>query len=276
MVAYETGTDQSIFPAVMPAFPAAAAPGNAVMHRTIHRMMPEFVKEAWIRRRQQSLEVRTWDDFGREPHADVGSVAIVGNAGYLGELEQGCEIDRHAMVIRLNNFRTEGFERQVGSKCDVFFTNFFTDIHFDRPEVAHVPHLVASVPNAFRKRRRRHVHHRHAEHIAAGLERLSRREVSVPSSRGFEEACADCRAVPSTGLMAIRFVLGHLRFDRLFVTGYSFFRGPEHYFHEAGSPGKLHDFTRERDLVAAVLLPLVHSGRAACDPVLRDDLERAA
>lgn len=242
----------------------------------MHRMLPEFVKAAWIRRRQRPLLIRTWADFGNGPQADCGSVAIVGNAGYLASLEQGSEIDRHAMVIRLNNFRTVGFERQVGSRCDVLLTNFFTDIRFDRPEVMGVPHLVASVPNAFRKRRRRHLHHRHAEHIAAGLERLSRREVSVPSATAFEEACADCGAVPSTGLMAIRFVLGHLRFDRLFVTGYSFFRGPEHYFREARSPGKLHDFRRERRVVASMLLPLVRSGRAACDPLLLDDLERAA
>lgn len=242
----------------------------------MRRMLPEFVKAAWIRRRQRPLRVRTWDEFGCGPHAEAGSVAIVGNAGYLASLEQGSEIDRHAMVIRLNNFRTAGFERQVGSRCDVFLTNFFTDIRFDRPEIANVPHLVASVPNAFRKRRRSHLHHRHAEHIAEGLERLSRREVSVPSATDFEEACADCRAVPSTGLMAIRFAVRHLRFDRLFVTGYSFFRGPEHYFREPRSPGNLHDFSREREVVASLLLPLLRSGRAACDPLLRADLERAA
>ncbi|MEI7780617.1 MAG: glycosyltransferase family 29 protein [Planctomycetota bacterium] len=242
----------------------------------MHRMLPEFVKAAWIRRRQRRLTVRTWEDFGGRPHAVAGSVAIVGNAGYLTALDQGESIDRHDLVIRLNNYRTAGFERQVGTRCDIFLTNFFTDIRFDRAELTGVRHLVASVPNAFRKRRRQNLHHRHAEHIATGMERLARSEVSVPSSAAFAAACVACGAVPSTGLMALRFVVQHLRFERLFVTGYSFFRGPEHYFGAAGAAGKYHDFARERGLVAALLLPLVRSGRAGVDPILHEDLERAA
>jgi len=241
----------------------------------MHRILPEFVKAALIRRRQRPLAVRSWSDFGSRPYAVIPTVALVGNAGYLADLEQGRHIDRHAMVIRLNNYRIAGFERQIGTRCDVFLTSFFTDIRFDRAELAAVPHLIASVPNAFRKRRRRHLHHRHAEHITTGLERLARREVYAPSLAEFAAAAAACRAVPSTGLMAIRFVLDHLRFDRLLVTGFSFFRGPEHYFGEAGAPRTVHDFDRERSLVAQLLLPLVRSGRASCDPRLRDDLERA-
>lgn len=242
----------------------------------MYRMLPESVKAAWIRHRQRNLAVRTWDEFARGPHADAGSVAIVGNAGYLADLEQGDDIDRHAVVVRLNNYRLTGFERQVGTRCDVFLTNFFTDIRFDRPELAGVRHVVSSVPNAFRRRRHEHLHHRHAEHIATGLGRLSRREVSVPSATEFAAACAACHAVPSTGLMAVWFVLRHLRFDRLFVTGYSFFRGPEHYFQDQASSGKLHDFAQERRLVARLLMPLVRAGRAACDPQLLDDLRTAA
>lgn len=241
----------------------------------MHRILPEFVKAAWIRRRQRSLAVRPWDEFGRGPHSLTSSVAIVGNAGYIADLEQGPDIDRHSMVIRLNNYRTVGFERQVGTRCDIFFTSFFTDIRFDRPELAVVPHLVASVPNAFCKCRHRRLHHRHAANITAGLERLSRREVYVPSGTEFSAAAEACQAVPSTGLMAIRFVLAHLRFDRLFITGFSFFHGPEHYFAGARSPGTCHDFVRERNLVAQLLRPLLRSGQAACDPLLSADLGRA-
>ena len=105
---------------------------------------------------------------------------------------------------------------------------------------------------------------------------LGRRDVCVPSADDFATACAACRGVPSTGMMALRFVTGRLRFDRLTVTGFSFFRGRRHYFHEPGSPGPHHDFEQERRLAAELLLPLLRAGRASCDPVLRDDLERAA
>lgn len=248
--------------------------GVAIMYR----LLPDVVKAACIRARQRRLAIATWDEFGAAP-ATVGSVAIVGNAAYLADLEQGAAIDGHDLVIRLNNFRTVGFERQVGTRCDVLLTNFFTDIRFDRPELAAVPHLVASVPNALRRRRRSHLHHRHGEHIAAGLERLGRRRAFVPSAASFAAASAACGATPSTGMMALRFVLEHLPFQRLFVTGYSFFAAPTgaaHYFAGPASPGTRHDFARERVLAAATLLPLLRDGRAACDPLLRADLERAA
>lgn len=241
----------------------------------MYRMLPECVKAAWIRHRQRDLTIRTWNEFATEAAA-AGSVAVVGNAGYLAELAQGDEIDRHAVVIRLNNFQTIGHERQVGSRCDIFLTNFFTDIRFDRPELRRAKHIVASVPNAFTKRRRHHLHHRHAEHIATGLGQLSRREVCVPSTADFTAACAACRAVPSTGLMALWFVLHHLRFERLFVTGFSFFRGTAHYFRGGRSSGYLHDFARERQLVATLLAPLLDRGVATCDPVLTHDLRAAA
>lgn len=150
----------------------------------MYHMPPECLKAAWGRHRQRSLTIRTWREFAAGA-APAGSVAVVGNAGCLAELAQGGMIDRHTVVIRLNNFQTVGHELQVGSRCDIFLTKFFTDIRIDRYELQHVKHVVASVPNAFAKHRRQHLHHRHAEHITTGLGQLSRREVCVPSATDF-------------------------------------------------------------------------------------------
>jgi hypothetical protein len=239
------------------------------------RSLPEFVKAGRARRRQRSLAVRRWDDFQRDgPPFD--SVAVVGNAGYLKDIDQGEIIDGHSLVIRLNNFQTRGFEGQVGTRCDVFLTNFFRDILYERPELAAAGRIVASVPNNFRKARRSHLHHRHAEHIAEGMAHLAGRDVYVPSLETFLAACSDCRAVPSTGFMAVCFVLRHLRWNRLFVTGFSFFRGAEHYFGEEAAPRPRHDFDRERQLFAGLLLPLVAAGTVRLDVVMQRDLVEAA
>jgi hypothetical protein len=241
----------------------------------MYRILPEFVKAAWIRHRQRSLTVLPWDDFRQQSEPSYDGVAVVGNAGYLIDLDQGRMIDDHELVIRLNNFQTRGFERQVGGRCDVFLTNFFTDIRYRRPEITGVRHVVASVPNTFRKARQLRLHHRHAEHIVKGMEQLDRREVYVPSLEIFVEACNDCRAVPSTGFMALLFALRQLRFSRLLVTGFSFFRGREHYFNQPGAPRPRHDFERERLLVASMLMPLVAEGSVRTDKVMRDDLASA-
>ncbi|XP_010271703.1 PREDICTED: beta-1,6-galactosyltransferase GALT29A-like [Nelumbo nucifera] len=51
------------------------------------------------------------------------SCAVVGNSGILLKSEYGGLIDSHEIVIRLNNARTEGFQRNVGSKTSISFVN---------------------------------------------------------------------------------------------------------------------------------------------------------
>ncbi|XP_038681135.1 beta-1,6-galactosyltransferase GALT29A-like [Tripterygium wilfordii] len=51
------------------------------------------------------------------------SCAVVGNSGILLNKEYGSLIDSHEVVIRLNNARTERFERNVGAKTSISFVN---------------------------------------------------------------------------------------------------------------------------------------------------------
>ncbi|CAA6660685.1 unnamed protein product [Spirodela intermedia] len=52
-----------------------------------------------------------------------GSCAVVGNSGILMRKEHGDLIDGHDLVIRLNNARTVGYQRNVGSKTSLAFVN---------------------------------------------------------------------------------------------------------------------------------------------------------
>ncbi|KAK1426238.1 hypothetical protein QVD17_14907 [Tagetes erecta] len=49
--------------------------------------------------------------------------AVVGNSGILLKHDLGGVIDDHEFVIRLNNARTSGYERNVGSKTSLSFVN---------------------------------------------------------------------------------------------------------------------------------------------------------
>ncbi|ERN13066.1 beta-1,6-galactosyltransferase GALT29A [Amborella trichopoda] len=51
------------------------------------------------------------------------SCAVVGNSGILLKKDYAEFIDSHEMVIRLNNARTEGFHKKVGSKTTLAFVN---------------------------------------------------------------------------------------------------------------------------------------------------------
>ncbi|KAL5974650.1 glycosyltransferase 29 [Asimina triloba] len=51
------------------------------------------------------------------------SCAVLGNSGILLKSEHGDLIDAHEAVFRLNNARTDGFEKHVGSKTTISFVN---------------------------------------------------------------------------------------------------------------------------------------------------------
>lgn len=51
------------------------------------------------------------------------SCAVVGNSGTLLNSQYGDLIDKHEIVIRLNNAKTESFEKKVGSKTNISFIN---------------------------------------------------------------------------------------------------------------------------------------------------------
>jgi hypothetical protein len=251
------------------------------MTRLLPRWLPAPLKAIRLTRALDSLDIRSWESFECR---GARSVAVVGNAGTLGGLRLGDAIDACDLVIRLNNFRTRGFEAAVGRRTDVFLSSFFTDIDYGREEL-HGCRLVAAVPCAVRRNRRDAVHHRHAEHILLGMRALGRSTLHAPADSTYRSTAAELCAVPSTGFMAIRFALGLRGIERLLVTGFSFFAGgsPRHYFAGPATSGRLHDFGRERAALARLLLPRAATdGRAhdpprvCLDPVLRGLLEQEA
>jgi hypothetical protein len=56
-------------------------------------------------------------------------IAVVGNGACFGESD-GDEIDAHASVVRLNNYRLDGFERIVGTKTTAWGINAWYDVRY--------------------------------------------------------------------------------------------------------------------------------------------------
>lgn len=55
------------------------------------------------------------------------TIAIVGNGPQEIGLSKGAEIDAHDVVVRLNNYRVNGYERDYGSKTDIWVRGFGGD-----------------------------------------------------------------------------------------------------------------------------------------------------
>ena len=53
----------------------------------------------------------------------IKSCAVVSNSGVLKKSGLGSEVDAHDVVFRFNNAPTKGYQKDVGSKTSVRFTN---------------------------------------------------------------------------------------------------------------------------------------------------------
>lgn len=233
-----------------------------------------FLGSAWALARQWSLEIKPWAELAERDELQNASLAIVGNAGYLAELPQGKQIDACDLVLRMNNFRCTGFEQQVGSRTDIFLSSFYTDVNFQNPALAEAKLLIASVPNNIRRDRPHGVLNRHGVQIASGLDQLRRKEVYVPGWEYFLEQKDAIGKYPTSGAMAIFLATSILAnvCRSIYLTGFSFFRGPSHYFSDQTVVPRNHDPEREERLTREVLAPHVAAGRITLDIRLQAQL----
>ena len=222
---------------------------------------------AWAFTRQWSLQLETWKALSACNEFENASLAIVGNAGYLAELPQGARIDRHDLVLRMNNFQTAGFEANVGTRTDIFLTTFNTDVKLQNPALDAAKFIVASVPNNLRRQRSCGVLTPHGVQIAVGLQQLKRRQVFVPDWDYFLAKKELTGKYPTSGAMAIFLATDLLasRCRSIYLTGFSFFRGRSHYFSDQTVTPRNHNVEREEAVIREQLRPLVAAGKITLD-----------
>jgi len=230
----------------------------------------------WQWLHQNELDIRSWDQWAAQGNFEAQHLAIVGNAGYLSRLSQGRRIDAQDYVLRMNNFVTEGFQRQVGKRTDLWMTSFFEDICLTRPELRTVADIFCSVPfNFMRGSGERRLNQRHALAIGRGLRHLDRQTAYVPSLAFFEHYRQELGRYPTTGAMAILLACQLLipLGMSVYVTGFSFFQGQSHYYSPEQVRVRNHDLQRERLLLQKVVAPHCDSGRLEIDPFMGEYLE---
>lgn len=225
---------------------------------------------------QRSLDIRPWEDLRADLPLEGARIAIVGNAGYLGGQRQGATIDEHDLVVRMNNFRVTGFEDAVGSRVDVFLSNFYVpDIDFTNPDIRLARWIVSSRPNTFRKPKQHNLDLRYGEHLTDGLHRLGARRVYVPSLAYVLSVARTLRDTPTTGLMGLLLAVDVLlsRAASIYVTGFSFFEGKSHYFRDGTTDmSRHHNLSSEKDVLRTRLEPLVAGDRVRLDATVASHL----
>ncbi len=226
--------------------------------------------------RQRSLDLRAWEDLAADLPLDGARVAIVGNAGYLAGLSQGEKIDDHDLVLRMNNFRVTGFETAVGSRVDIYMSNFYVpDIDFTNPDIGRARWIISSRPNVFTKPKENNLDLRYGEHLTNGLLRIGATSAYAPSLPYVQAIAARLRDTPTTGMMALLLGADVLleRCASLYVTGFSFFEGKSHYFRDGKTDmARHHNLSSEKAVLAKRLEPYAAAGRVTCDETVAGHL----
>lgn len=238
--------------------------------------IPSVIRTLYWMRRQKGLDVRDWSELADVPELDGASIAIVGNAGYLKDARFGRLIDAHDLVLRMNNFHLDGFEAAIGSRTDIFITNFSAHtVKLDRPELRAARFILSSRPNSFQKYRRLGIRDVFGRNITSGMFKIGRHDVFSPPLNRFVEWTRQLGAYPTTGAMAILLVSDVLLnyCGHVYITGFSFFEGLKHYFNPTIVREPIrHNLPDEKNLLRERLAGLVATGRVELDPIMSDHL----
>ena len=171
------------------------------------------------------------------------SVAIIGSAPSCLE-SSGDLIDSHDIVLRVNNFKTKGFEDRVGARTDVHYSFYGTSIKTTADELKRggVRLCLCKCPNA--KPIKSEWHERRAKphgvdftYIYKLREHFWFTDTYVPDVASFMEKFNLLGGhIPTTGFAAILDVLA-CPIARATLIGFDFFSSKKHNVNEPWRPG---------------------------------------
>jgi hypothetical protein len=170
-------------------------------------------------------------------------IFIVGNGPSAIAKKIGAEIDQSDIVIRINDFKTTGYEQFVGTKTDILFTcrlNEYLNTLHTFPEVVLCllmnPLDGVTIPEKLLT----------SKNI---VKNITWDEIK-PLIKLFE---FKNNTYPSTGLLCLLYAIN--RFGPVHITGFdNFSKGNAHYYQIEGRPFPFrHDGSRERNIINAMI-----------------------
>lgn len=184
--------------------------------------------------------------------ADARSFAVIGNAGTILTYENGAKIDAYDVVVRFNCAYTAGAEEKVGTRTDILCANAFRTLdHCASPSETLRPRCVVNFAN--KSPRDGEFDRRRFAEWAGAVPTLF---TWAPDLIGVPQGL---RTRPLTQGTYLLFTLLRLfRVERLFVTGFTFYRpvaGTRLKYFEGGigDMGISHELDEEAVIFAHIL-----------------------
>lgn len=162
----------------------------------------------------------------------------------------GKEIDKFHVVIRVNNFKVKGYEKDVGTKTNYIIMGYCIpycqDLFDYNPGIFHV---FCGEHNGFTPHVRKRVGQDHADPRFKGC-RLPLDKMNCLDEYYFYglrmKVGLTGQQRATTGLVAIDWAMNNFPFSDISIMGFNFFKdGGHHYFDYKTNPNHFHDHGRE-------------------------------
>jgi hypothetical protein len=176
-------------------------------------------------------------------------IIIVGNGASILEKENGELIDSFEKVVRMNDFKTEGYKKYTGSKTDILFTCRL-DVYNSLEKICQFPEVILCTLTDPWNGVKAKPEVLDCANITHQISRIEGRILGA--SLGMDPLC-----YPSTGLIAIHYFLemyGHVT-----ITGFDNFKGGNRHYYEEGD--RMDPSPHAPDIQEARIQVLKHQGK---------------
>jgi hypothetical protein len=181
-------------------------------------------------------------------------VLVIGNSTAILDHDLGKTIDNFDVVIRINDFKIEGFEDKIGTKVNYWSTSFSPAI--DIRDVSDFDGIITS-----------NVSQRHSvfmDRILRIVPKTDLNKVNIISDRDLsklkkEIGYSDAKKWPTTGMLSIWSALNTFKDSEIYIHGFNFFKDSgkyvSHYWNETKKEGytQHHDHVLEEKYVNKLL-----------------------
>ena len=165
-------------------------------------------------------------------------------------------IEKHDIVVRLNNFKTSGYEQKVGARTDIYYSFFGSSIKKTAADLKGVRLIYCKYPDCdFRE----HNDGRYEDGVSGDFRSVYKfrqrffnslnTDIYIPDYSDFLRNFLYANRILTTGVQCIIDILSHNP-KSIHVTGFDFFESGKHNTNErwtAGDGG--HDHNAEKDIV---------------------------
>lgn len=169
------------------------------------------------------------------------SIVIIGNGPSATEQKLGSKIDAFDIVVRLNNYITEGYEEYVGSKTTVWGRSDASDIY--KKTISDFDKIIVFLPMQ---------NYNRADRLAKIKNILMQKNVELCPKWISSQTSKDLQCVkrewPSTGILAINyFILKNLK--NIHIHGFDCFLNDKYYYNDKKATYKGHNRIKEKKFI---------------------------